>query len=220
MESLDLLANNLANSSTNGFKSDGEFYTLIRAELPLIEKRWTDFTQGRVIPTGNALDLALEGPGFFALNAPTGVVYTRNGSFQISGARQLVTAEGYSLRNLRDGGRPITVDPQRPIEIDASGVVRQGGQEVGQLELAGFEAPSDALAKLGSSYFARWGEAGPASPARAVVRQGAIEQSNVAPAEVAVRLVSVMRQFEMLQRAMTVGAEMNKRAAEELARTS
>ncbi len=95
MESLDMLANNLANSGTNGFKADREFYTLFQSAsendgLPLIDKRWTDFSQGSILPTGNPLDLALDGKGFFALNSPTGVVYSRNGSFQISPTNQLV----------------------------------------------------------------------------------------------------------------------------------
>lgn len=220
MESLDMLANNLANSSTSGFKADREFYSLFRAELPVLETRWTDHRQGTVLPTGNALDLALEGPGLFALNAPAGVVYTRNGSFQISRANQLATAEGYTLRNVRDNGQPIGVNPEWPVEIDAGGIVRQQGQEIGQIEVAGFGGALQDLAKLGASYFARLNPSLPPGRADAVVHQGALEQSNVPVADAAVRLVTVMRQFEMLQRAMAVGADMNKRAIDEVARAS
>ena len=67
---MDVLANNMANSGTSGFKADREFYSLFRQELPVIETRWTDFSQGTVMPTGNPLDLALDGKGFFALNSP------------------------------------------------------------------------------------------------------------------------------------------------------
>src|SRR5579863_5676685 len=84
MESLDMLANNIANSGTTGFKTDREFYGLYQEQLPVIEKQWTDFTQGSLLPTGNALNLGLSGNGFFALNSPAGTVYTRNGAFQIS----------------------------------------------------------------------------------------------------------------------------------------
>src|SRR6266849_9897246 len=111
MESLDMLANNLANTGTAGFKADREFNGLFEQELPVIERQWTDFSQGSVIPTGNPLDLALSGKGFFALNTPTGIVYTRNGNFQISKSNLLGTAEGYTLRNVLDQGRPIKVDP-------------------------------------------------------------------------------------------------------------
>lgn len=219
MESLDLLANNMANSGTTGFKADHEFYGLFKQELPVIEKRWTDFRQGTIQPTGNPLDLALDGQGFFALNSPAGVVFTRNGTFQISKANQLATVEGYTLRNTRTNGQPIVVDPERPIDIDPKGIVRQNGQEIGQIELAGFGNDAEALAKLGSSYFARSAEATNKAP-DAVIRQGASEQSNVPIADASVRLISVMRQFEMLQRAMSVGAEMNKRAIDEVARAS
>ena len=221
MESLDMLANNMANSGTNGFKADREFYSTFREELPLIEARWTDFSQGTVLPTGNPLDVALDGKGFFALNSPAGTVYSRNGSFQVSGANQLATTEGYTLRNTLNNGQPISVDPLRPIEIDRVGVVKQNGQEIGQIEIAGFNNATEALSKLGSSYFAQLNPAQPKTAApETVVRQGAVEQSNVPVTDAAVRLIGVMRQFEMLQRAMSVGAEMNKRAIDEVARAS
>jgi flagellar basal-body rod protein FlgF len=219
MESLDMLANNIANSGTAGFKADREFYSVYQSELPLVEKNWTDFSQGMLLPTGNPLDLALDGAGFFAVNAPTGVVYTRNGSFQVSRDNRLQTAEGYTLRDARQNGQPVTVDPARPIEIDAQGVVRQDGQEIAQIEIVGIDGPADKLRKLGASYFQMADPAGAAGRApEAVVRQGSLEQSNVPAAGAAVRLVGVMRQFEMLQRALVLGNEMNKRSLDEVAR--
>lgn len=225
MESLDMLANNLANSGTTGFKADREFYTLFQAanesdELPLIDKRWTDFSQGTILPTGNPLDLALDGKGFFALNSPTGVVYSRNGSFQVSSQNQLASAEGYTLRNTRSNGQPITVDPVLPINIDQTGVIRQNGQELGQIELAGFTNATEALGKLGTSYFAQTDAQATNAAPEAVIRQGAAEQSNSPVADGTVRLIGIMRQFEMLQHAMSLGAEMNKRAIDEVARAS
>ena len=89
MDSLDMLANNLANSGTSGFKADREFYSLYEQQLPVVETHWTDFSQGTVLPTGNPLNLALSGNGFFALTGPAGIVYTRNGNFRISKANQL-----------------------------------------------------------------------------------------------------------------------------------
>ena len=112
MESLDLLANNLANTGTSGFKADREFYGLYIQELPVLEKQWTDFSQGPLQPTGNPLDFGLAGSGFFALNSPGGTVYTRNGEFHVSKANQLQTSDGYTLRNARDEGKAITVDPR------------------------------------------------------------------------------------------------------------
>lgn len=219
MESLDMLANNIANSGTAGFKADQEFYSVFRDELPVVDSRWTDFSQGTVMPTGNPLDLSLEGKGFFALNSPAGVVYSRGGSFRISGAGQLSTAEGYTLRNTRNNGQPIAVDPAQAFTVDREGIVRQNGQELGQIEVGNFEDAARSLSKLGNSYFSS-GTAPATAAVGLTVRQGALEQSNVPVADAAIQLVGVMRQFEMLQRAMALGAEMNKRAVDEVSRTS
>jgi flagellar basal-body rod protein FlgF len=221
MESLDMLANNIANSGTAGFKSDREFYGLYQQALPVIEKQFTDYSQGTLTPTGNPLDLGLSGKGFFALNSPTGTVYTRNGQFQISKSNQLQTAEGFTLRNTRDQGKPITVDPTQPIAIDKSGVVSQGGQEIGQIEIGGIADPSKVLGKLGTSYFAFLNKASSATKSTDTeVNQGSVEQSNVPVADSAVRLIGIMRQFEMLQKAITVGSDMNKMVTEQVARPS
>lgn len=220
MESLDMLANNIANSGTSGFKADREAFTLATADRPLIERHWTDFSQGTLLPTANPLDLALEGQGFFALNGPNGVVFTRSGHFEMNGARQLAAPGGLTLRNARDPQRrPIAVDPALAIEIDRRGVVRQAGVELGQIEVVSVPDAPAALAKTGGSYFALLGGR-TAVPSSADVRQGALEQSNVSPAEASVRLVSLLRQFEMLQRALSLGAEMNRRAVDEVARVS
>jgi flagellar basal body rod protein FlgG len=221
MESLDMLANNIANTGTAGFKSDREFYGLFQQELPVVERQWTDFSQGAIVPTGSPLSLALSGQGYFALNSPTGVVYTRNGNFQISKSSQLATPDGYTLRNVLDQGRPIKVNPAESVDIGKDGVVRQGGQDIGQIEVSQIGSAPEALSKLGSSYFAITDKAGVAAkPADTEVLQGQLEQSNVPVAEGAVRLVSVMRQFEMLQKAMTLGADMNKQAVQEVAKPS
>ncbi|MGH9592021.1 MAG: flagellar hook-basal body protein [Bryobacteraceae bacterium] len=221
MESLDMLANNIANSGTTGFKGDRELNGLFRDQLPLVQKQWTDFTQGTLAPTGNALDLGLSGAGFFALNSPAGVVYTRGGDFQISKTNQLQTADGYTLRNVLDNGKPIVVDPTQPIGRNKSGVVQQSGQTSGQIAIASIPTASDTLSKLGKTYFALMNNSQPAGPAPATeVHQGTLEQSNVPVADAAVKLVGVMRQFEMLQRAMALGSEMNKRAFDEVARVS
>src|ERR1039457_868174 len=118
--SLDLLANNLANSSTSGFKRDSEFYGLYTSDegqdsttgdasftLPVVKRQWTDFSQGTLLPTGSQLDVAISGPGFLAVNGPSGPLYTRNGNLQVSPSGQLATADGYTVRGA--GGNPIQV---------------------------------------------------------------------------------------------------------------
>jgi flagellar basal-body rod protein FlgF len=227
METLDMLANNLANAATSGFKADREFYSLYVAPeaeassaspttVPVIEKQWTDFSQGLLVSTGNSLDLALSGKGFFAATGPNGPLYTRNGSFRMSASGVLVTAEGYPLQ--ARGGKNIKADSTSALEVLPDGEVRQDGQSLGNLELV--ELPeTTAIAKHGHNYFQLSDpKAKPVPAAAAQIEQGKIENSNVSSAEAAVRLVSVMRQFEMLQRAVSLGADMNRRAVEEVAR--
>ncbi len=194
-------------------------YGLYESQLPVIERQWTDYSQGTLIQTGNPLDLALNGEGMFALNSPNGVVYTRAGNFQISKNNQLANAGGFTLRDVRNNGNPITVDPAQPIEISKAGVVSQGGQELGQIEI---DAPdSQALAKMGSTNFSLTDKSS-AIPAAAgtEILQGQLEQSNVPVSESAVKLVGILRQFEMLQRAITLDTDMTKRAIDEVAKVS
>lgn len=230
MESLDMLANNIANASTGGYKADREFYSLYAAleaegpisgpdTLPVIERPWTDFSQGELRSTGNPLHVALEGQGFFSVNGPGGTMYTRDGSFHLSSASQLVTVDGYPVRGA--DGNPITLSPATPVEVLPDGTVHQGGQTAGQIAVVDFANPA-ALGKVGHNYF-RPAEGANAQPVPATgyeARQGSLEGSNVSSAEAAVRLVSVMRQFEMLQKAAALGGEMSRKAVEEVARVS
>jgi flagellar basal-body rod protein FlgF len=229
MESLEMLANNLANTNTGGYKADREFYSLYVAPeavdpmsgaipdtLPVIERHWTDFTQGILRFTGNSLDLALTGRGFFAAQGPTSALYTRNGNFRLSPQGVLTTAEGYPLRTTT--GENIRSQTGDPLEFSSDGTVSQSGAQLGKLELVDFTR-LDGLVKQGQSYFRNTDPVlAPPAPATAQLEQGKLEGSNVGSAEGAVRLVGVMRQFEMLQRAITLGGEMNRRAIEEVAR--
>jgi len=233
MESLEMLSNNLANATTGGYKTDREFYSLYTAAeaaepaeeglspapdtQPIIEKHWTDYSQGNLRETGNALDVALEGSGFFAVNGPTGVLYTRNGSFRSNAAGLLTTSDGYPLRST--AGATIVVAPDTPVDIATDGTVLQSGQPLGQLAVLDFP-DRGTFDKRGLNYFVNSDPAVTGAPAAAVVHQGHLEDSNVGTAETAVRLVSVMRQFESLQKAMTVGTEMNKYAIQEVARVT
>jgi flagellar basal body rod protein FlgG len=228
MESLDLLANNLANAETGGYKADREFYSLFTGAdatsdpstgdlttLPVVEKHWTDLSQGDFHVTGNPLDFAVDGDGLFALQTPRGVRYTRNGNFRISAAGILSTNDGSTVRS-RTGG-PIQLQAGLPIDVQSDGTVLQGGTAAGQIEVASFDPGT--LNKEGASYWAPLAGAVP-KPAKGVVLQGKLEASNVGTAESAVRLVAIMRQFEMLQKAMTIGNDLNQRAIQEVARVN
>jgi flagellar basal-body rod protein FlgF len=226
MESLDLLANNVANTSTGGYKADREFYSLYTAPegaepdtpvtMPVIERPWTDFSQGTLQPTGNSLDLALSGAGFFAVDGPAGPLYTRNGSFRVDPGGRLVTEDGYAVRG--SAGAPITIGPARGVDVDRDGVVRQDGAVVGRLEIVDFTSNAG-LTKQGRSYFRPADPAvGPTVPQGVSVEQGKLEASNTGSAEAAVRLVSVMRQFEMLQRAASLASDMSRQAIQQVAK--
>jgi len=230
LEALDLAANNIANSGTTGFKLDRESYNLYVAPeaidpespapttLPVVERNWTDFTQGSLEATGNPLDLAISGPGFFAVNGPGSTLYTRNGSFRLSSAGVLTTADGYAVREA--GGGTIQLQPDVPFEITPGGAVRQAGVNVGQVAVVDFGRPQ-ALAKFGGNYFqAVDASAAPQPVAGTQVAQGKVEQSNVAAPESAVRLIGLMRQFEMLQKAINMDGQMARQAIEQVARVS
>ena len=229
IQTLDILANNLANATTAGFKLDREFYGVFRGEqsgdaggdegmstLPVIERPWIDFSQGLLLDTGNPLNVALTGKGLFSVNGPSGPLYTRNGSFRLDNQGTLVTTDGYPVRAV--GGAEIRAQNSGPIEIDRSGAVREGGLLLGQLEVVDCKDESK-LAKQGASYF-RAADGGMFSQAKDVdVQQGKLESSNVSSAESAARLVGVMRHFEMLQKAVTLAGDMNRKAVEEIAKT-
>ena len=231
MESLDLLANNMSNASAAGFKADREFYGLyLSAEasgqpsgsdqptMPVIERHWTDFGQGSLTSTENPLDIAISGNGFFSVQSPAGTLFTRDGSFRISPQGDIETSNAYKL--LDQDGKPIRIDSSKPVEITADGMVRQDGLDVARISVVTFP-DVHSLAKHGQNYFQVSVDNVKPTPASQVeILQGKLENANFQPAESAVRLVTVLRQFENLQRALSVGTEMNKRAVEDVARVS
>ena len=233
MESLDLLANNLANASNNGFKSDRESYSLYVAgeareagresgqspvTLPVIESNWTDFGQGELVVTGKPLDVALSGQGLFVVGGPSGPLLTRDGSFHLSADGELVTKDGYPVEGT--DGQSIKAEPDGVVEIQKDGTVFQGGRLLGKLRIVGAPSPTSGAKRQGN-YFAVDPQALPAEDSGATeVRQGALEASNVSPAAAAVRLVSVLRQFESLQKALQLSGDMNRSAIDEVANPS
>jgi flagellar basal-body rod protein FlgF len=226
MESLDLLANNVANASTGGYKADREFYSLYTAPeaqdsgspatMPVIEKPWIDLSQGLLTATGNSLDVALDGKGFFGVTGPNGTLYTRNGSFHLAAGGNLVTAEGYAVRSAAGG--PLTAQGSLPLDILPDGTVEQNGQPIGRLDVADFTSTAG-LAKQGGNYFRVVDPSlKPTAPSGTSVEQGKLEASNTGTAESAVRLIGIMRQFEMLQKAVLIGNDMSKQAIEQVAK--
>jgi flagellar basal-body rod protein FlgF len=229
IEALDLLANNISNTSTAGYKSDREFYGLYasadaetQSSMPNIERNWIDFSQGIVKDTGNPLDVALAGRGFLTADSPGGPLYTRNGSLRLSAAGVLETADGYPLRADTPSGH---IQAQLgagtgSLQIQKDGAVSQDGQILGNLSLADWQKP-EVLEKQGGTYF-RLVDTNfkPSAPTGMELLQGKLEGSNSGPSETAVQLIGVLRQFEMLQKAVGMAAEMNKKAVEDVARVT
>lgn len=229
--SLDLLANNLANSATSGYKTDRESYSTYSSDdsnngvdggagtaLPVVEKQWTDFSVGNIESTGNPLDAALVGNGFFTVNGPKGTLYTRNGAFKVLSSGVLANSDGYALRSTSGG--TISVSPGQQINITREGVVQQEGQSAGQLDIEDFKS-YDSLQKAGSASFQNTDpKVTPIAASNVDVQQGKLENSNVPVASAAMRLVSIMRQFEMLQKAVGISTEMDTKSIQEVARVT
>jgi flagellar basal-body rod protein FlgF len=229
IESLDMMANNLANASTAGFKIDSESYGLYLSSeaaespegthpaiLPVIQNQWTDFSQGTLLSTGNSTDVALSGKGFFVATTSSGPLYTRNGNFRVSGTGQLQTAEGYAVQGT--DGNPITIDSSKPVEVTPDGAVRHDGTDISLIAVVDFPDPT-VLAKRGGTYFKNsMPDSNPVPATQVEIRQGKLEAANSESAHSAARLVTVLRQFEALQKAMTIGADMNRRAVEDVAK--
>jgi flagellar basal body rod protein FlgG len=231
MISLDLLANNLANAATGGYKSDREYYGLYAADqatnnvdggvgttLPTIERQWTDFSPGVLQATGNPLDIALPGEGFFTLKGPAGPLYTRNGSLRVLPSGELGSNDGYPIQSA--GGGTILVSPGKNIAIAPDGTVQQDGQKVGQIGVVNFKS-TDSLQKVGNTNFRNTDPSAAADPvSNPGILQENLEGSNVPVADAAMRLVGVMRQFEMLQKAIGISNDMDTKSIQEVARVN
>jgi flagellar basal body rod protein FlgG len=227
IESLEMLANNLANQHSPGYKADREFYSLyvspeafdatdpnvipLPPSSPLVERHWTDYSQGSIEDSGNPLHFALTGRGFFTVQGPSASLYTRNGSFHLSPEGRIETASGYPVLDTQ--GQPIRLNPNLPFHVTADGEIRQAGLVVGRFGIADFERP-EALRKRDGTYFRSDDSGASPSSGATSVHQGKLERSNLPAAEGAIRLVTLIRQFEMLQRAIQIGSDLNRRADE------
>jgi flagellar basal-body rod protein FlgF len=227
---LDVIANNLANLNTAGFKAENVLFERHlfgearsdhfalpadrRINFVLDRETRTDMAQGPFTMTGSKLDAAIDGDGFFVVETPEGERYTRAGTFSINATGELVTPAGH--RVLGAGG-PIVVDPENPdIMIAADGTVSDRTQEFGQLRLVRFENSAQ-LAKHGDNTYAAEGIAPLPADARTRVVQGAIEKSNVQPVMEIGRMIEVTRAYTTLASLMNRTEELRRNAIERLA---
>lgn len=233
---LDVVANNIANLNTTGFKGDGALFEEfiaptarasgvngIDGRISFVRDRatWTDMSQGPLERTGNALDVAIEGKGFFVVQTPRGERYTRSGALQINNNGELVTAEGFQV--LGESG-PITFQPKdRDITISADGTisVREGNSaktesQRGKLRVVGFERPQQ-LQKDGAGTFSAPQNITPLPDTESRLVQGAVEKSNVRAVVEMTRMIEVTRSYTQVANLLQQQADMQRSAIEKLA---
>lgn len=207
----NIITNNLANVNTTGYKKDQavneSFSEQLLKRLPdekviggvghgtKTTETATDFSQGSVHKTDNPLDLAIQGEGFFAIQTPQGVRYTRNGNFTTDQAGQVVTQNGNPVLGqtgpLQVFGDQIQVDNQNNLVVD--------GQTVGQIRLVTF-ADESGLVKQGSTLYEATPEAGNQFMATGSVQQGYLESANVNTVESMTNMIEATRHYQSNQK--------------------
>jgi flagellar basal-body rod protein FlgF len=203
MREMGVVANNIANSSTTGFRREGVVFSEFVAALdqdPSLSMahangRHVDLTQATLSQTGGQFDFAIQGDGFFLIETPDGNRLTRAGSFTPSAEGELVTPDGYRL--LDAGGAPVFVPPDaKGLSLAADGTLSAQGQPIAQI---GLWQPSDPLSlrhQSGTLF-----NADDIEPAEgATVLQGMLEDSNVEPVSEIARMIEVQRAYELGQK--------------------
>lgn len=232
---LDMLSNNLANVNTTGYKADTPVFRVTTNEkqtsspsnatptagrlspyAPPMEAL-TNFSPGPLAKTGNSLDVAIVGKGFFEIQAPEGSRFTRKGSFTINEDGVLSTAEGWPV--MGQGGA-ITIDGSR-IEISDVGEIYVDGEAVDTLQLVDFPEPYN-LNKTGDTFFVP--KSGVESQAMeegtAQVAQGFLESSNVNAIRTMTELIETLRVFESYQRIIRSADEATAKTVSEVGRSA
>jgi flagellar basal-body rod protein FlgF len=217
---LDVTANNVANAGTAGFRAERvTFQTFLgkatgkdTAFVQLGGSR-ADESAGALRQTGNPLDLALEGDGYFAVDTPRGPRYTRAGEFRLDDEGRLVNASGMAAR-ARGGGELIVPKDAGEITVGADGTVTAGGAEIGALEIARF-APGILQREGASLYAAPEGALATAGELPKVI-SGAVEGANFNVVRGMVDLVKISRTYEALHRVIESYRQIDERTAREI----
>lgn len=229
MRKLDVISNNLANINTPGYKKDKmSFEGLLAGTVnppavpqgmtadPILQKEnvYIDYSSGPTSQSGNPLDLALDGDGFFAVTTPEGTAYTRQGNFRTAADGALVTMDGYPVQGATGGA--IIIKGNR-VEIDGTGNVTVDDVPSGTISVVDFNKPYS-LIKNGAALFVPSDPQAKAQPGRALVRQGYIEGSNVESITEMVQLIETNRYFEMCSKVIKGFDDIAARATNELGR--
>ena len=221
---LDIAANNVANQTTAGFKAEetrfSEYVSVIAGgesedrtvSLVYDLDSYTDFSPGGLQATHAALDFAIDGEGFFAIQTDAGVRYTRDGHFELSVFGELVDRNGSLV--LDEAGAPILIDPELgPLLLSPDGELQQDGAPIARLGVFAFEDPR-ALARTGFNQFAA--NEAPANAVNAQIRQGFVETSNVAPVKAMTEMIDIMRAYESAAQVLETSSELARNAVQTL----
>lgn len=226
-EALDSAASNLSNANTNGFRAEREYFrsAIVGPHAPESQVNRTvnnygvlggnhiDLGQGPLTHTGNPMDAAIEGEGFFSIKTTGGLRFTRDGNWLRASDGTLTTSRGEPV--LDTAGKPIRV-PTGEIGIGADGVVSVGGAAVAQLGVYRF-APSELIPEGTNSYATSTQH--PAVAKGYAIHQGSLESSNQDIVQGSLQLVLVQRQAEMMQKALSIfNTNFDKTASEDLPR--
>lgn len=230
-DALDTIANNLANTSTGGFRARQTAFSSVLAgsgqqlastlntatnSYGLLSNSRLNMQSGSLEHTGGELDAGIEGPGFFTVQTAQGTAYTRNGNFQVSSQGQLVTASGDAV--MGEGG-PITLPQGAKVTISPDGTLSADGTIAGKLKMVQFSATADPQSMGGSYYTAPSTDVVAAPDAQ--VQQGVLERSNVNPIASVIELINAQRATEGMRHALTmIDTDMDKTAAQDLSRVS
>lgn len=211
---LDAVSNHLANADTTGFKKD--VVSFDRKFKALLNK---DFSQGDIKGTGNPLDVALAGPGFFKVETGEGIQYTRNGNFSLSNEGILVDMNGNPV--LGQGGAifidPVAVAGEGP-EINEAGDIRVGGEIIDTLDVVTFQ-DLNKLEKKGANLLAYTGNtADEILPDNLVIKHMSLEGSNIQVVEEMVKMIDFHRMFETFTKAMMTFDEIDNKVISEVGR--
>jgi flagellar basal-body rod protein FlgF len=209
---LENQANNIANASTVGFKAQRMIYSTFEAEKRADNDRQllvagasaqtqTDFSMGSIQQTGRSLDVAIEGDAFLQVQTPRGLRFTRAGNMTVNDAGQLVTKNGDLV--IGEKG-PITIPRDTKISIGEKGTIDAAGVKVDSLQLVRFNNPATALVKEGDTMFAANGTEAPVATTAGKVISGSLETSNINTVSEMVSMINNNREFESLQRSLTL----------------
>jgi flagellar basal body rod protein FlgG len=209
----EVVANNLANVSTDGFKSQRVFARLLDNMRPVAETS-ADLSTGALKPTGNAMDVGIEGSGFLVVATPNGERYIRGGTLRLDEKHHLVDVNGRTL--LGEKGAPITLG-DGPVEINKNGDVKQNGQVVDRLRMEG--PPKDGeLQREGETLWVPPAAKHVVAADTRGIRQGHLEESNVNSMGALVDMIAVQRAYASVQKAIVEMDHTNETVVNQLAR--